>query len=188
MVDFLTTRQRQELLHVDRKTIYRMADDGRVAAVKVGSQWRFPRRSIEGWLKTQTPDGQIFGVGSYQTAFWTEIQVVAASVTPTFGITSVTYEIERDPVSGCPTNVFFTFRANVTFSGPMENVHLQFQHSDGARSSKFKLEITGASTHTFTDKWSFYRTASQGPKWVRLTQVFPEYREFDQINFSYECN
>lgn len=144
--------------------------------------------SYKGEWKLQTPDGQIFGVGSYQTAFWTEIQVVAASVTPTFGITSVTYETERDPVSGCPTNVFFTFRAIVTFSGPMENVHLQFQHSDGARSSKFKLEITGASAHTFTDKWSFFRTASQGPKWVRLTQVFPEYREFDQLNFSYECN
>jgi len=144
--------------------------------------------TYKGEWKLQTPDGQIFGVGSYQTAFWTEIQVVAASVTPTFGVTSVTYEIERDPVSGCPTNVFFTFRAVVTFSGPMEMVHLQFQHSDGARSNKFKLEITGASTQTFTDKWSFHRTASHGPKWVRLTQVFPEYREFDQLNFSYECN
>ena len=54
MVDFLTTRQLQEILHVDRTTIYRMADDGRIPAVKVGSQWRFPRRSIEGWLKTQS--------------------------------------------------------------------------------------------------------------------------------------
>jgi excisionase family DNA binding protein len=54
MVDFLTTRQLQEILHVDRTTIYRMADDGRIPAVKVGSQWRFPRRSIEGWLKAQS--------------------------------------------------------------------------------------------------------------------------------------
>ena len=51
--EFLTTRQLQEILHVDRTTIYRMADDGRVPAVKVGSQWRFPRRAIENWLKTQ---------------------------------------------------------------------------------------------------------------------------------------
>ena len=51
--EFLTTRQLQEILHVDRTTIYRMADDGRVPAVKVGSQWRFPRRAIETWLKTQ---------------------------------------------------------------------------------------------------------------------------------------
>ena len=52
--DFLTTRQLQEILHVDRTTIYRMADDGRVPAVKVGSQWRFPRHAIENWLKTQS--------------------------------------------------------------------------------------------------------------------------------------
>lgn len=144
--------------------------------------------TYKGEWKLQTPDGQTFGVGSYQNAFWTEIQVVAGSVTPTFGVTSVTYEIERDPISGCPVNVFFTFRAIVTFSGPMEMVHLQFQHSDGARSNKFKLEITEASTHTFTDKWSFHRTAAHGPKWVRLTQVFPEYIVYDQLDFSYECN
>lgn len=57
MVDFLTTRQLQDILHVDRTTIYRMADDGRIPAVKVGSQWRFSRSSIEGWLKTQSPVG-----------------------------------------------------------------------------------------------------------------------------------
>lgn len=57
MSEFLTTRQLQDILHVDRTTIYRMADDGRIPAVKVGNQWRFPRRSIEGWLKTQSPVG-----------------------------------------------------------------------------------------------------------------------------------
>lgn len=57
MADFLTTRQLQEILQVDRTTIYRMADSGRVPAVKVGNQWRFPRRQVESWLKTQ--DGAV---------------------------------------------------------------------------------------------------------------------------------
>lgn len=57
MSDFLTTRQLQEILHVDRTTIYRMADGGRVPAVKVGSQWRFPRRAVESWLKLQSDAG-----------------------------------------------------------------------------------------------------------------------------------
>lgn len=52
--EFLTTRQIQEILHVDRTTIYRMADDGRIPAVKIGGQWRFPRRPIENWLKRQS--------------------------------------------------------------------------------------------------------------------------------------
>jgi len=38
----LTTKQVQELFQVDRSTIYRMAEDGRLPAVKVGRQWRFP--------------------------------------------------------------------------------------------------------------------------------------------------
>lgn len=50
---FYTTRDLQEILHVDRTTIYRMADSGRLPAVKVGSQWRFPRRAVDQWLARQ---------------------------------------------------------------------------------------------------------------------------------------
>ena len=37
----LTAKQTQELLKLDRTTIYRMLKDGRLKGVKVGSQWRF---------------------------------------------------------------------------------------------------------------------------------------------------
>jgi len=43
----LTTKQVQELFRVDRSTIYRMAEDGRLPAVKVGRQWRFPSDKVE---------------------------------------------------------------------------------------------------------------------------------------------
>ena len=39
---YLTTREEQDLFKVDRSTIYRMAEDGRLPAIKVGRQWRFP--------------------------------------------------------------------------------------------------------------------------------------------------
>jgi excisionase family DNA binding protein len=51
--DLLTTRQLQELLQVDRITIYRMLNDGRLRGFKVGGQWRFSRREIEAWLLEQ---------------------------------------------------------------------------------------------------------------------------------------
>lgn len=51
---FYTTRELQTLLQVDRTTIYRMADAGRLPALKVGSQWRFPRRPIDQWLDSRT--------------------------------------------------------------------------------------------------------------------------------------
>jgi len=51
--DLLTTRHLQELLRVDRITIYRMLNDGRLRGFKVGGQWRFSRREIEAWLEEQ---------------------------------------------------------------------------------------------------------------------------------------
>jgi excisionase family DNA binding protein len=51
--DLLTTKQLQDLLQVDRITIYRMLSDGRLHGFKVGGQWRFPRQEIEAWLQEQ---------------------------------------------------------------------------------------------------------------------------------------
>jgi len=49
----LTSRQLQELLQVDRITIYRMLNDGRLQGFKVGGHWRFSRQAIEDWLEEQ---------------------------------------------------------------------------------------------------------------------------------------
>jgi excisionase family DNA binding protein len=54
--ELLTTRQLQELLQVDRITIYRMLNDGRLQGFKVGGQWRFSRQEIEAWLQEQRVD------------------------------------------------------------------------------------------------------------------------------------
>lgn len=53
MDDLLTTKQLQDLLQVDRITIYRMLHDGRLRGFKVGGQWRFSSREIEAWLQEQ---------------------------------------------------------------------------------------------------------------------------------------
>lgn len=47
----LTTQQVQALLQVDRTTIYRMVENGRLPAIRVGKQWRFPQSEIERWLQ-----------------------------------------------------------------------------------------------------------------------------------------
>lgn len=44
--ELLTAQQVHKLLHVDKSTVYRMAGDGRLPAVKVGKQWRFPSDEI----------------------------------------------------------------------------------------------------------------------------------------------
>jgi excisionase family DNA binding protein len=49
----LTTNQVQTLLRVDRTTIYRLVESGRLPAIRVGKQWRFSGPDIERWLQSQ---------------------------------------------------------------------------------------------------------------------------------------
>lgn len=52
----LTTHELQEFLRLDRITIYRMVQAGRIPAMKVGGQWRFSKPAIEEWLRSQRPE------------------------------------------------------------------------------------------------------------------------------------
>ena len=51
----LTARQVQQLLHIDRSTVYRMASDGRLPCIRVGKQLRFPADRLGGLLGTEAP-------------------------------------------------------------------------------------------------------------------------------------
>ena len=53
MGEMLTAKEMQNLLQVDRSTIYRMAEAGRLPALKVGKQWRFPADQVESWFQLQ---------------------------------------------------------------------------------------------------------------------------------------
>jgi excisionase family DNA binding protein len=55
MEELLTTRQVLELLKVDRITIYRMLQDGRLKGVKIGQQWRFPVSEVKRLLGGKVP-------------------------------------------------------------------------------------------------------------------------------------
>ncbi len=54
MDKFYTSKQVQDLFKVDRITIYRMLQDGRLKGVKIGTQWRFPESEIERLLGGET--------------------------------------------------------------------------------------------------------------------------------------
>jgi excisionase family DNA binding protein len=47
MPELMTAQQVQELLNVDRTTVYRMLKDGRLKGVKVGRNWRFHPQDLE---------------------------------------------------------------------------------------------------------------------------------------------
>ena len=50
MDTLLTTKDVQELLKVDRITIYRMLKDGRLTGIRVGSQWRFSQKEVQAMI------------------------------------------------------------------------------------------------------------------------------------------
>lgn len=57
MQELLTASQVQDMFDVDRSTIYRMAGDGRLPAVKIGRQWRFPADAIRKVVALPDIDG-----------------------------------------------------------------------------------------------------------------------------------
>jgi excisionase family DNA binding protein len=52
---FLTTEEVLEYLQVNLRTVYRLIKAGKIPAVRVGRQWRFRKRDIDGWLDSQRP-------------------------------------------------------------------------------------------------------------------------------------
>ena len=59
--DILTIKQLSEYLMVSEKTIYRMVDKGLLPALRIGAQWRFRKRDIDGWLDERVEKVEIEG-------------------------------------------------------------------------------------------------------------------------------
>ncbi|MFI5120076.1 MAG: helix-turn-helix domain-containing protein [Thermoanaerobaculia bacterium] len=59
--DLLTIKQLSEHLMVSEKTIYRMLDKGLLPALRIGAQWRFRKRDIDGWLDERVRKVEIEG-------------------------------------------------------------------------------------------------------------------------------
>ena len=53
MDSMLTAKEVEELLNIDRTTIYRMLKDGRLRGVKVGQRWRFSKDYVDGLISGQ---------------------------------------------------------------------------------------------------------------------------------------
>lgn len=89
---YLTARDVQELIRVDRSTIYRMAEAGRLPAIKVGRQWRFPADAIEEFLEGT-------GNGSQFLPPTTHAQDVTDLFAELFGVMVIVTDIRGNPVT-----------------------------------------------------------------------------------------
>ncbi|MGD8455249.1 MAG: PocR ligand-binding domain-containing protein [Anaerolineales bacterium] len=97
MSDLITTKQVQDILQVDRITVYRMVKDGRLNGVKVGNQWRFHTKDIERILTPDTQPEKPFAPSEILPLHC--IQVIQEVFAEILDVGAVTTDVEGQPTS-----------------------------------------------------------------------------------------
>jgi hypothetical protein len=146
--------------------------------------------NFSSYWKLQSEWGGQFGVGQYDQPFYVQVNVNDSS-NPSYGVANVTYNVVRDPATGCATNVWYYVNATITTNGPAV-VKYQWLQSDGNNTSSdpgpnYTLKFTEAGSKTVTRSWSFHLGATPGTKWMKITIHEPNYQEFPQQTFVYDC-
>jgi excisionase family DNA binding protein len=107
----LTARQVQDRLDIDTSTIYRMAGDGRLPAVRIGRQWRFPASAIDALLAPGHHDGldavppsrparaDVDGEASHLLPPPATIEAALAAVAPGLGVSLVVTDLAGRPLT-----------------------------------------------------------------------------------------
>jgi excisionase family DNA binding protein len=99
MTELLTTKQLQGLLKIDRITVYRMLDDGRIKGVKIGNQWRFPQAEIDRLLgdkKDPTEESMAETICDFPASCVSEVEGIFAGI---IGIGAVTVTMQGTPLT-----------------------------------------------------------------------------------------
>jgi len=128
-MSMLTTKDLQQMLHVDRSTIYRMAEAGRLPAIKVGRQWRFPADRINRWLEqhnmapaTTTPTVEIdLSPNSLDTLLPPEyVSSIGTLFGETLGVMVVVTDMDGNPLAE-PSNQCGLFKLVNEQPGAVQN-------------------------------------------------------------------
>jgi len=93
----LTARQVQTMFGVDRSTVYRMAEDGRLPALKIGRQWRFRPEEIERLLAA-TPGAAVLNDAS--PALPASASAVVEVAADLLGVMMVAADMHGRPLTG----------------------------------------------------------------------------------------
>jgi hypothetical protein len=141
--------------------------------------------TFTGYWQLQTPWNANFGVGISKEPFYVQV-VVSGEKKPDYGVTSVTYDIVRDPAEGCPANVRYTVTATITTNGPTEFSYM-WDQSDGNESAVKNVIFTEAGFKTYSREWMVGRGDSPNPRWMRIIIVGPTPQEFEKITWENNC-
>jgi len=164
---------------------YALPDDvapGETADITIYLQAPDTGGTFTGFWRIKTPWESNFGVGQYDVAISTSI--VVGSLTPesrrtetVFGITSVTYTIDR----ACgAANTFYTITAFITSNGPVK-INFMWIQSDGNSDESNALTFPEAATKAVKREWSQHKESSTNPRWIQVIVTSPTYQEFDKV-------
>lgn len=91
---YLTATDVTRLLRIDKSTVYRMAEDGRLAGVKVGRQWRFPADELERAFGIDLdPEPVANGIDTHDTEAMTSL------FADLYGVMAVVTDLEGRPLT-----------------------------------------------------------------------------------------
>lgn len=169
-------------------TSYPFSDDvapGETFDISVYLQAPTAEGITAGYWRFKTPWGEYFGVGPQSVSFYVQVNVSAAEKL-NYEVTSVTYELTRDPEKGCPLNVRYTVHATVTTNGPLE-FEYRWDQSDGNESGIKTYEIEQAGTVTFTRDWLISLNDSPNPRWMNLIILTPKHKNFGNFVWVHDC-
>jgi hypothetical protein len=141
--------------------------------------------TFTGYWRIQTPWNASFGVGQYSQSLY--VQILTSTVKkPGYGITSVTYDIVRDPPIGCPQFVWYTISATISTNGPYEFTYF-WQQIDDNNGPKENVSFTKADSITVSRKWRARVGDNPNPQWMRIVVTGPDYYEYDKAIFQHDC-
>src|ERR1035437_608541 len=95
----LTARQVQTMFGVDRSTVYRMAEDGRLPALKIGRQWRFRPEEIERLLVASPGTATLNGTPTALPALPASAAAVVEVAAGLLGVMMVAADMHGRPLT-----------------------------------------------------------------------------------------
>jgi hypothetical protein len=138
-----------------------------------------------GYWKLQSPWNSTFGVGPSGEPFYVQVNVSSATEKP-YGIAKVDYNLVRDPVGGCPTNVRYTLYVTITANGPFKFNYV-WNQSDGNNTHEKSIEFTEAGSKTISREWMVGKGDSTNTRWIEFVVTSPQYREYGKAEFENLC-
>ena len=140
---------------------------------------------VTGYWSIQSPWNTDFGAGPTSDPFFVKV-VVSSDQKPKYGITSLTYNLIRDPDKGCPANVRYNVYATITTNGPYI-FDYYWDQKDGNFSKHKTMKFTEAGSQTISRTWVVGRGDSPNPRWMQIIVVAPVYQEYEKFVWPNNC-